>query len=100
MTNADWNQSDKSQWQVRFFFANSSQQNTLPTTDLGGPTAPGFPYVTKEHFRNFSLTYNHMFSSNLLNQAEIGYHRHFLVRPPAGDVHLSANRGDDFAGVV
>ena len=27
MTNADWNQSDKSQWQVRFFFANSSQQN-------------------------------------------------------------------------
>ena len=75
MTNADWNQSDKSQWQVRFFFANSSQQNTLPATDIGGPTAPGFPYVTKEHFRNFSLTYNHTFSNNLLNQAEIGYHR-------------------------
>jgi hypothetical protein len=75
MTNADWNQSDKSQWQVRFFFANSSQANTLPATDLGGPTAPGFPYVTKQHFRNFSLTYNHTFSNNLLNQAEIGYHR-------------------------
>jgi Carboxypeptidase regulatory-like domain/TonB dependent receptor/TonB-dependent Receptor Plug Domain len=75
MTNADWIQSDKSQWQVRFFFANSSQQNTLPVASLGGATAPGFPYVTKEHFRNFSLTYNHTFSSNLLNQIEIGYHR-------------------------
>lgn len=75
MTNADWNQSQNNQWQVRFFFANSSQQNTLPTTNIGGPTAPGFPYVTKGHFRNFSLTYNHTFSSNLLNQAEIGYHR-------------------------
>src|SRR5208337_1229081 len=77
MTNADWNQSARNQWQVRFFFANSSQQNTLPAADLGGPTAPGFPYVTKEHFRNFSLTYNHTFSNNLLNQAEIGYHRQF-----------------------
>jgi hypothetical protein len=77
MTNADWNQSDKSQWQVRFFFANSSQMNTLPETNIGGPTAPGFPYTYKEHFRNFSLTYNHTFSNNLLNQAEIGYHRQF-----------------------
>jgi hypothetical protein len=81
MTNADWNQSARSQWQLRFFFANSSQQNTLPATNLGGPTAPGFPYVTKEHFRNVSLTYNHTFSNNLLNQAEIGYHRIF-----SGDV--------------
>jgi len=75
MTNADWMQSDKSQWQVRFFFANSSQINTLPGANLGGPTAPGFPYGTKEHFRNVTLTYNHTFSNNLLNQAEIGYHR-------------------------
>jgi hypothetical protein len=75
MTNADWNQSQSNQWQVRFFFANSSQQNTLPVASLGGPTAPGFPFLSKEHFRNISLTNNHVFSSNLLNQAEIGYHR-------------------------
>ena len=37
MTNADWNQSEKSQWQVRFFFANSSQQNTLPRRTLAVP---------------------------------------------------------------
>jgi hypothetical protein len=77
MTNADWNQSTKSQWQVRFFFVNGSQQNTLFGTAIGGATAPGFPYVIKQHFRNFSLTYNHTFSNSLLNQAEIGYHRIF-----------------------
>jgi hypothetical protein len=75
MTNADWNQSTRDQWQGRFFFSNSSQDNTLPTANIGGPTAPGFPYVTKQHFRNFSLTYNHTFTNNLLNQAEVGYHR-------------------------
>jgi hypothetical protein len=75
MTNADWNQSDKTQWQVRYFFANGSQVNTLPSPNLGGPTAPGFPYEVKQHFRNFSLTNNHTFSNNLLNQAEVGYHR-------------------------
>src|SRR5208337_465160 len=31
ITNADWMQSQKSQWQVRYFFANSSQVNTLPS---------------------------------------------------------------------
>jgi hypothetical protein len=75
MTSADWMQSQKSQWQVRYFFANSSQVNTLPTTNIGGPTAPGFAYPIKQHFRNFSLTNNHTFTNNLLNQAEIGYHR-------------------------
>ena len=77
MTNADWNQSAKDQWQGRFFFANSSQNESLHSTNIGGPTAPGFPYVTKQHFRNFSLTYNHTFTNNLLNQAEFGYHRQY-----------------------
>jgi hypothetical protein len=31
--------------------------------------------VTKEHFRNVSITHNYAFSNSLLNQAEIGYHR-------------------------
>ncbi|MFZ0806919.1 MAG: carboxypeptidase-like regulatory domain-containing protein [Candidatus Sulfotelmatobacter sp.] len=77
MTNADWNQSTKDQWQGRFFFANSSQTESLHSTNVGGPTAPGFPYLTKQHFRNFSLTYNHTFTNNLLNQAEFGYHRQY-----------------------
>ena len=76
MTNADWNQSQRTQWQVRFFFANSSQQLTLPPSNLTGTSGgAGFPYSTKQHFRNFSLTNTHSFGTNLLNQAEIAYHR-------------------------
>lgn len=77
MTNADWNQSASNQWQARFFFANDSLSYTLPTTNLGGATAPGFPTNVGQHFRNFSLTYNHTFTNNLLNQAEVGYHRQY-----------------------
>jgi hypothetical protein len=75
MTNADWNQTAATQWQVRFFFANSQQAYTLPTANLGGATAPGFPQDTPNHFRNFSVLNNHIFNPNLLNQAEFGFHR-------------------------
>ncbi|HEX4019723.1 MAG TPA: carboxypeptidase regulatory-like domain-containing protein [Acidobacteriaceae bacterium] len=75
MTNGDWNQSASSQWQVRFFFANSQQAYTFPAPNLGGQPAPGFPLAEPDHFRNLSIINNHIFSSNLLNQAEFGYHR-------------------------
>jgi hypothetical protein len=76
MTNADWMQSAKSQWQARYFFVNSSQTKTL----LRGGAA-GFPEGNKEHFRNFSLTNNYTISNTLLNQAEIGYHRQWINLP-------------------
>ena len=75
MTNGDYDQSAATQWQVRFFFANSQQAYTLPNSDLGGSTAPGFPQDTPNHFRNFSILNNHLFTPNLLNQAEFGFHR-------------------------
>ena len=75
MTNGDYDQSAATQWQVRFFFANSEQAYTLPTANLGGATAPGFPQDTPNHFRNFSVLNNHIFTPNLLNQAEFGFHR-------------------------
>jgi len=75
MTNGDYDQTAATQWQVRFFFANSEQAYTLPTADLGGATAPGFPQDTPNHFRNFSILNNHIFTPNLLNQAEFGFHR-------------------------
>ncbi len=75
MTNGDWEQSAASQWQVRFFFANSEQAYTFPFANLGGATAPGFPLDEPDHFRNLSIINNHVFSSNLLNQAEFGFHR-------------------------
>jgi hypothetical protein len=75
MTNGDYDQTAATQWQVRFFFANSQQAYTLPTSDLGGSTVPGFPQDTPNHFRNFSILNNHIFTPNLLNQAEFGFHR-------------------------
>jgi hypothetical protein len=75
MTNGDYDQSAKTQWQVRFFFANSQQAYSLPTANLGGTTVPGFPQDTPNHFRNFSILNNHLFTINLLNQAEFGFHR-------------------------
>jgi hypothetical protein len=77
MTNADWMQSAKSQWQARYFFVDSRQTETLPLLTANG-TSPGFPQDSKEHFRNFSLTNNYTISNTLLNQAEIGYHRQWI----------------------
>ncbi len=75
MTNGDWDQSAATQWQVRFFFANSQQAYTFPGPNLGGSAVPGFPLEEPNHFRNLSITNNHIFTPNLLNQAEVGYHR-------------------------
>lgn len=75
MTNGDWDQTPATQWQVRFFFANSEQAYTLPAANLGGETAPGFPQDTPNHFRNFSALNNHIFNPRLLNQVEFGFHR-------------------------
>ena len=76
MTNADYEQSSKSRFSARFFFANSGITYTLPVTNLtGGSSPPGFPVNLTQNFRNFSLTHDYIFSSNLLNQAEIGFHR-------------------------
>ncbi len=75
MTNGEFLQSSRSKFSARFFWANSTQNETLPPTNLGGPTAPGFPLVVGDQFRNASLTHDFIFSPRLLNQVEIAYHR-------------------------
>ena len=75
MTNADWQLSAKSKIEGRFFFANSDTTFTLPQANLGGGTPPGFPVALTNNFRNFTLTHAYIFSSALVNRAEIGFHR-------------------------
>ena len=77
MTNADWQISTKSKLEGRFFFSNSNTTYTLPQANLGGGTAPGFPVALTNNFRNFTLTHTYIFSSSLINRAEIGYQRTF-----------------------
>ena len=78
MTNGDWLQSEKSKFAVRFFFANSHDNKSLPVTNLGGPSGPGFPVLTANQFRNFSVTHTYLFNSHLLNQAEFAYTRQYV----------------------
>ncbi len=105
MTNGDWLQSDKSKFGVRFFFANSHDSKSLPLTNLGGPTTPGFPVLTADHFRNFSLTHTYLLNSHALNQAEIAYSRQFvnLDQKEAfrfSDVGVNAPPFDDITPVI
>ena len=72
MTNMDWMQNAKSNFQARFFFSNSQGTFTMPA--FVGATLPGSPVTNPQNFRNFSLTHTYLFSTQLVNQAEIGFH--------------------------
>jgi hypothetical protein len=72
--NLDYLHTAKSKFAGRFFGANSSQNQSLPTSQVGA-TAPGFPWLTDNRLRNLSLAHTYTLSSTLLNQAEFGFHR-------------------------
>lgn len=72
---ADWNQSQRSTWQERFFFVNSHETLSLNPPGLGGAAVPGFATSNPNHFRNFTLSNSYVLSPQLLNQAIIGYNR-------------------------
>lgn len=75
ITNADFLHNENNTFSGKFFWANDNQNTTFPATNLGGPTVPGFPTVLNSGYRNFSLTYTHVFSPRMLNQAEVAFHR-------------------------
>jgi Carboxypeptidase regulatory-like domain len=73
LTNADYIQSDRSKFSARFFFADDLQTQTFP----GRNAVPGDPFNANNTYRYFSLTHEYAFSSRLVNQASIGFHRTF-----------------------
>jgi hypothetical protein len=75
MTNADYQISERSKLSARFFFSNNAFSYTLPTTSSAGSSVPGFDTTFPFGYRNFSLTHTYIFTSHLLNQAEIAFHR-------------------------
>jgi hypothetical protein len=75
MTNADYNISERSKLSARFFFSNNAFSYTLPNTSSAGAAVPGFPQTFPFGYRSFSLTHTYVFSSKLINQAEIGFNR-------------------------
>jgi hypothetical protein len=75
IANLDFLHTDNSKIWGRFFFADSDLVQSFPATNLGGPASPGFPLLTGNGFRNFSVAHNYAFSPTLINQAEFGFHR-------------------------
>ncbi|MGI8731979.1 MAG: carboxypeptidase regulatory-like domain-containing protein, partial [Pyrinomonadaceae bacterium] len=76
--NLDYLQSEKSKIAGRLFYANSDQSLPFPGSQIGGPTAPGFPVTTGNRLRNFSVAHTYAFSPSLANQAEFGFFRNFV----------------------
>ncbi|MBV9302651.1 MAG: TonB-dependent receptor [Acidobacteriaceae bacterium] len=74
LANGDYLQSEKSKFSVRFFLANDNQDVTLPVTNLGGPTAPGFPAITDTKFRNIAFSHSYAFGPTLFNEVDFGFH--------------------------
>src|SRR5207302_11020247 len=68
LINGDYQQSGRSKFSARWFWDNADQTQTLPPTNLGGPTVPGFPVITHQEFRVITLSHNYIFSPTLVNQ--------------------------------
>ena len=54
------------------YFQTNPTLDTLPFT---GATVPGFGDESKRHYKQFTVGWTHTFSSNVLNEARLGYTR-------------------------
>ncbi len=89
MANADYAASAKSRIAYRLFLANSDQTITFPPANLGGPTAPGWPWLNPNRFVNTTLTHTYVLSPLLVNEFEAGYHRQWALTLQSEPVRYS-----------
>jgi hypothetical protein len=76
LVNVDYQQSDKSTLSGSFFFSNTKQITTLNTNpNIAGSAVPGSPSSVDNQYRVATLSHRYAISSNLVNQAVLGYHR-------------------------
>jgi len=76
LINIDYLQTGKSTFSGSFFYSNTSETATFgANANIAGSSIPGFPSATDNRYRVFSLTHKYAFSSSLVNQATLGYHR-------------------------
>jgi len=78
MANLDFLHTAKSKFEGRFFSADADSFSALPA---GGNT-PAFPIAGETAFRNFTLSHTYIFSSNLFNEARLGFNRTLLTQGP------------------
>ena len=76
LANTDYVASAKSRFTERFFLSNQRQTVTFPGNGLNpSGNIPGFRSPGNSGFRVFSIANTYAFSSNLLNEARVGYVR-------------------------
>ena len=86
VTDVDYVQSSKSRFSARFFFADDLTTETHPA----GGAVSGTPYNITANYRNFSLMHDYAFSSRLLNQAQLGFHRTYTNAESSSPFTLSS----------
>ena len=64
MTNGDGRNGEEGVWGP-LFLCQEHEKGSLPATNLGGPTGPGFPVLTADQFRNFSVAHTYLFNPHL-----------------------------------
>lgn len=76
LVDADYLQTAKSSLSGSFLFSNTLTTQTLAFNgNIAGSAVPGAPGTTLNQYRVFSLIHRYSFSSNLINQASLGFHR-------------------------
>ena len=72
------------------FIQSNPSQDTLPFT---GATIPGFPEQAQRHAKQFTASWNHVFSPNVLNELRFGYTRFNFVAVEPVNVQLPSSAG-------
>jgi hypothetical protein len=87
----DWNATSKDIAFARMSYDNSVNSKTSEFTNL---PAGGGSGTNPTHARSWDLGYNHIFSSNVVNEARIGYTRdNYGYTPPLYGDYVSKNLG-------
>jgi Carboxypeptidase regulatory-like domain len=72
------------------FIQSNPSQDTLPFT---GATVPGFPEEAQRHAKQFTASWNHTFSPDVLNELRLGYTRFNFVAVEPVTVQLPSSAG-------
>ncbi len=89
MANSDYQPNAKNRIAIRFFRANDNTTETFPASNVGGPTAPGWPLTIPTKYTNVSLTYTYIVTPSLLNEFEAAYHRTWAYNDQAEPLKYS-----------
>ena len=85
MTNMSYEQSQRSNFALRYFQLVSNQVFTL-----GNSNVPGIPSPSSNVFRDASLTHTFIFTPNIVNEVVLGWNQATTILPPGQDFTFGA----------